>query len=337
MTIAPFGTVDGTDVFEVTLRNGAGAQARILTWGAVVRDLTVPTDGEPQPVVLGLNTLEEYIAHSPYFGAIVGRVANRIGGARFRLDGEIVEVDANEGRNQLHGGSRGFGSRVWTVIDHTPASVTLALVSEDGDMGYPGRLTACCTYSLLEPATLRVALEATADRPTPVNLTNHCYFNLDGGQDIHSHHLMIAADFITPTGQDLIPTGEIRSIGGTPYDFRSLRPIGASELLRDRVSYDVNFVLRAEDDWNHAATLKSLNNNLSLELWTSEPGLQFYDGHLINIPVPGLRGVSYGRHAGLCLEPQRFPDSPNKAHFSPCILEPGSVSRQVSELRFAYR
>jgi aldose 1-epimerase len=336
MTIELFGSVDGTEVFEITLRNPSGAAARILTWGAVVRDLTVPTRQGPQPVVLGLDTVEDYIAHSPYFGAVVGRYANRIGGARFSIDGETYEIDANEGRNQLHGGTRGFGSRVWSVIDRTQASVTLALVSEDGDMGYPGRLTATCTYTLLEPATLRFVLEATTDRATPVNLTNHCYFNLDGSSDISSHHLMIAADHVTPTAPDLIPTGEIKSVAGTAYDFRSLRPIGASALMQGRVSYDINYVLRGgEDELAHAVTLKSLNNNLSLELWTTEPGVQFYDGHLIDIPVPGLRGTVYGRHAGLCLEPQRFPDSPNKAHFSPCILEPEAVSRQISELRFA--
>jgi aldose 1-epimerase len=336
MTIQPFGSVDGRDVLEVTLRNAAGAEARILTWGAVVRDLVVRTPGGPQPVVLGLTTIEDYVAHSPYFGAIVGRFANRIGGARFTIDGQAYTVDANEGRNQLHGGSRGFGSHLWTVIDQTSASVTLALVSEDGDMGYPGRLTATCTYTLLEPSTLRYVLEAVTDQPTPVNLTNHCYFNLDGSPDISSHHLMIAADFVTPTAPDLIPTGEIRSVAGTDYDFRSLRPIGAVELMQNRVSYDINYVLRGgEEELNHAVTLKSLNNGLSLDLWTTEPGIQFYDGHLIDLPVPGLRGIRYGRRAGLCLEPQRFPDSPNKAHFSPCILDPGSVSRQVSELRFA--
>jgi aldose 1-epimerase len=147
---------------------------------------------------------------------------------------------------------------------------------------------------------------------------------------------MIAGDFVTPVAPDLIPTGEITSVAGTAYDFRSLRPIGASQLVQPRVSYDINYVLRGgEEELAHAATLTSLNNNLTLELWTTEPGVQFYDGHLIDIPVPGLRGTAYGRHAGLCLEPQRFPDSPNKAHFSPCILEPGNVSRQVSELRFA--
>jgi aldose 1-epimerase len=310
---------------------------RVLTWGAVMRDVIVPTARDSQHVVLGLNSIEDYVAHSPYFGAIVGRYANRIGHARFALDGETFKLDANEGRNQLHGGSKGFGTRLWSMIDLKPSSVTLGLVSEDGDMGYPGRLVATCTYSLHERATLRIALEATCDRPTPVNLTTHGYFNLDGSSDISSHHLMIAGDFVTPTTPDLIPTGEVEAVENTAYDFTTLRPIGAAQLMQRRVSYDINYVLRGDDnELTHAATLKSLRSGVSMELWTTEPGVQFYDGHMLNIPVPGLHGAHYGPHGGLCLEPQRFPDGPNKAHFPPCILEPGAVSRQISELRFAH-
>jgi len=336
MTIERFGTLDGSDVLEVRLTAPDGIEMRVLNWGAVVRDLVVPTPKGPQRVVLGLNSIEDYVAHSPYFGAIVGRYANRIGQARFTLNGETFGLDANEGRNQLHGGTRGFGSRLWTIVDHQPSSVTLALVSEDGDMGYPGRLIATCTYSLHERATVRIALEATCDKPTPVNLTTHGYFNLDGSTDISSHHLLIAGDFITPTSADLIPTGEVRSVENTDYDFTTLRPIGAAQLMQRRIRYDINYVLRGgRGQLTHAATLQSLMSGLSMELWTTEPGVQFYDGHLLDMPVPGLGGAHYGPHAGLCLEPQRFPDGPNKAHFPPCILEPGAVSRQISELRFA--
>jgi aldose 1-epimerase len=336
MTIERFGSAEGRDVLEVALMGPDGTEMRVLTWGAVIRDLRVPAAHGLQPVLLGLNSIEDYIAHSPYFGAIVGRYANRIGQARFTLDGETFRLNANEGQNQLHGGRNGFGTRLWTVIDHKPSSVTLALVSDDGDMGYPGRLIATCTYSLHEDATVRIALEATCDRPTPVNLTTHCYFNLDGSQDISSHQLTIAGDFITPTAPDLIPTGEIVVVANGPYDFTSSRPIGTSPFMARRVDYDVNYVLRGEgEDLAHAATLQSPESGLSMELWTTEPGVQFYDGHLIDIPVPGLDGARYRRNAGLCLEPQRFPDGPNKAHFPACILEQGAVSRQISELRFA--
>lgn len=335
MGIERFGSAEGEDVLEVTLTGPDGAEMRVLTWGAVIRDLAVPSSRGLQRVVLGLNSIEDYIAHSPYFGAIVGRYANRIGQARFTLNGETFRLNANEGRNQLHGGAMGFGTRLWTVIDLKPASVTLALVSDDGDMGYPGRLTATCTYSLAASA-LRITLEATCDRPTPVNLTTHSYYNLDGSPDISSHHLMIAGDHITPTHPDLIPTGEVRSVANTDYDFTAMRPIGAAQLMQHRILYDVNYVLRGRSgELRHAATLKSLRNGLAMELWTTEPGLQFYDGHLLDMPVPGLGGARYGRHAGLCLEPQRFPDGPNKAHFPLCTLEPGTVSRQVAELRFS--
>jgi aldose 1-epimerase len=336
MAVERFGVAGDAAIHEVTIASEAGAEARILTWGAVIRDLIVPARAGRQSVVLGLNSVEDYIAHSPYFGAVVGRYGNRIGQARFTLNGETHSLDINEkGRHQLHGGSMGFGTRVWTLLDHDRSSVTLGLVSADGDMGYPGRLVAICTYRFVEPATLRIALEATCDRPTPVNLTTHSYFNLEGSTDICSHHLMIAGDYITPTNADLIPTGEIEAVEGTPYDFRSLRPIGASQLLLCRTAYDINYVLNGgAADLAHAATLLSRNSGVQMELWTTEPGVQFYDGHMLHIPVPGLNGAAYRPRAGLCLEPQRFPDGPNKPHFPPCILEPGSVSRQWSELRF---
>lgn len=332
MTIERFGTIDGRDVFQISLQGPDGMAMQVLTWGAVVRDLTVPLAGSAQRVVLGLNSIEDYVAHSPYFGAIVGRYGNRIGKAQFTLDGETYRLDANEGTNQLHGGTMGFGTRLWSIVDYTSHSVTLGLVSEDGDMGYPGRLVATCTYTLLSSLRLRIALEATSDRATPVNLTTHGYFNLDGSPDISSHELMIAGEYITPTQPDLIPTGEITAVAGTDYDFTARRPIhGAQHTL-----YDMNYVLRGPcHELRHAATLVSRRNGLAMELWTTEPGVQFYDGHLIDIPVKGLGGVQYGRHGGLCLEPQRFPDSPNNAHFPSSILRPGQVSRQTSELRFA--
>ncbi len=335
MAIERFGSVEGQDVFQVTLTGPDGVQMRVLTWGAVIRDLVVPGAHGPQGVLLGLSSIEDYVAYSPYFGAVVGRHANRIGRARFTLNGETYKLDANEGANQLHGGSMGFGTRIWSITDHTESSLTLSLVSDDGDMGYPGRLVATCTYSLLPSRVVRIELAATTDKATPVNLTTHGYFNLDGSADILSHHLMIAADYITPTRPDLIPTGEIVRVAGSAYDFRSLRPFGA-EMIGDATIYDTNFVLRGPYGvLRQAVVLRSPKNGMTMELWTTEPGVQFYAGHLIDIPVSGLNGAKYGRHAGLCLEPQRFPDSPNNAHFPSSILEPGRDSRQVSELRFS--
>jgi aldose 1-epimerase len=333
MTIEHFGALNGQDVLQVSLTGPDGMTMQVLTWGAVVRDLAVPlASGSQQRVVLGLNSIEDYVAHSPYFGAIVGRYGNRIGKAQFVLNGETYGLDPNEGENQLHGGSKGFGTRLWSIVDHASSSVTLSLVSEDGDMGYPGRLVATCTYTLLPSCRLRIELEATADKPTPVNLTTHGYFNLDGSPDISSHVLTIAGDFITPTRPDLIPTGEIASVAGTDYDFTAPRPIYRTQ----PTLYDINYVLRGPyGELRHAAMLTSRQNGLSMELWTTEPGVQFYDGHLIDMPVQGLGGIQYGRHGGLCLEPQRFPDSPNKAHFPSSILPRGQVSRQVSELRFS--
>jgi aldose 1-epimerase len=335
MQVERFGSFEGVDILEITLGSADGLEARVITWGAVLRDLVVPHAGGRRRVVLGLKSVEDYAAHSPYFGAIVGRYANRIAGARFALGGRTHELKPNENGNQLHGGPRGFGQRPWTLMDASRDGATLGLVSEDGDQGYPGRLVATCTYAIQEPGTLRIEIQATCDRATPVNLTTHSYYNLDGSPDILGHHLQIEGDFITPTTPDLIPTGEVKAVAETPFDFRASRAIGASPpLLRRRTLYDVNYVLRAPGGLAHAATLTSRANGLAMELWTTEPGLQFYDGHLLDMPVPGLDGVPYARHGGLCLEPQRFPDGPNRRHFPPCILAPGEVSRQASELRF---
>jgi aldose 1-epimerase len=333
--MTPIGTIDGITVHEVTLATPAGAEARIITYGATLRDLVVPAAEGRQRVVLGLEAIDGYPERARYMGAIVGRYGNRIGQGRFVLDGESYRLDLNEnGRQHLHGGRAGFGQRLWSIVDLTTASATLALLSEDGDMGYPGRLLATCTYTLLEPATLRLVLEATADQATPVNLTTHAYYRLDDGPEILDHHLLINALHVTPTDSELIPTGEVRSVAGSAYDFRQLRSIRDAK-RGSEAEYDINYVLLgARGAFNHAATLSSPRSGVRMELWTTEPGLQFYGGHLLDVPG-GLGGADYGRYGGLCLEPQRFPDGPNKPHFPPCILRPGEISRQVSELRFS--
>ena len=239
MSAHVFGQIDDAPVIEVTIEFKAGASARILTWGAVLRDLVVPTAKGPQRVTLGLNSLEDYIAYSPHFGAVPGRFANRIANGRFAVDGVVHQLDRKPGeKHTLHGGPKGFGRRLWKLGAHDASSVSLSLDLPDGDAGFPGAVTAKCIYRMLEPATLRVELAAVSDRPTIINLTQHAYFNLDGSPDILQHELTLLADFFTPTDVELIPTGEIRSVAGTPYDFRVARPV------RDPsgTTYDTNFV-----------------------------------------------------------------------------------------------
>lgn len=332
--VESFGTVDGTDVQQVTIRSRAGAEAKVLTWGAVVRDLVVPSASGPQRVVLGLNTIADYQAHSPYFGAIAGRFANRIAAGRFTLDGIAHDLPCNEARACLHGGPQGFGTRSWRIRDFSEQSVTLDLESADGDQGFPGSLEAVCTYTLIEPATLRVDLSATTDKPTVVNLTNHSYFNLDGSPDILDHELTIHAGARTPTDVDLIPTGEILPVDGTPYDFRHARPIRNPE----GQVYDDNFVLTARATPGalvHAATVRSMRSGVTLDVHTDQPGLQFYDSAKLACPVPGLDGARYGIHAGLCLEAQVFPDAPNHPDFPSSVLRPGERYAHATEFRFS--
>ena len=334
MSAKTFGHIGDSPVLEVEIGSKAGARAKILTYGAVIRDLLAPTDDGLQRVTLGLNSIEDYVRHSPSFGAVPGRFANRIAHGRFFIDGVAYSLERKPGeKHTLHGGPQGFGKRIWKLGEHTESSVALSLVSEDGDMGFPGELRATCVYRFLEPATLRVELSAVADRATLVNLTQHAYFNLDGSADILDHELELSSEFYTPSDAELIPTGEIRAVAGSPYDFRSPRTIRNDA----GVAYDTNFVVArapGPDGLAFVARLRSPKNRLALELHSTEPGVQVYDSAKLNCPVLGLDGARYGAHAGLCLEPQAFPDSPNRRHFTDTVLHPDQEYRHISEFRF---
>lgn len=328
-----FGTMDdGTEVAAVTLKKGR-LETKVIAYGAVIADLKL--DG--RSIVLGFDNLESYLKHSPYFGAVPGRFANRINEGRFSIDGESYQVTKNQqNKHHLHGGTSGFGKSVWSVEQADKTSVLLKYVSADGEEGYPGKVEALCRYSLTGSNALRVRLTATTDKPTLVNLTQHSYFNLDASADILDHTVEIAANQYLPVNEDLIPTGEMRNVEWTPYDFRNGRRVrrkpGEEELI-----FDHNFCLaeRPRRDLAFAAAVEGPKSDTRMELWTTEPGVQFYDGKKVNVPVAGLAGRSYGAHAGLCLEPQRWPDSPNHDAFTDAVLRPGETYVHVSEFRFS--
>ena len=332
-----FGSFKGVDIFEVELVSDASAVARIMTYGAALRDFQVPSKAGSQRVVLGYEQFDHYPAHSPYFGATCGPVANRIAHGRFTIDGMTYQLDLNQnGEHTLHSGKDNLGRRPWTIMTHDRRSVTLATVSEDGDMGFPGRLVASCTYTLMEPATLRVEMRATTDKATPINFAHHSYFNLDGSADVLEQRLQVHADLRTVTDAALIPTGEIVAVAGSPWDFREDRPI-RFDTPDGPHKYDGNFVLRSAGPLAHAATAWSPKSGVTLECWTTEPGLQFYDGAKLNSPVPGLGGALYGARAGFALEAQRFPDAVNHAHFLGGVTRPGEVYHQITEYRFGQK
>lgn len=332
-----FGALPSGSVHEITIGEPSILQARVLTWGAVLRDLVlVDRAGRARRVVLGLNTLPDYLQHSPSFGAIVGRVANRIAHGRFCLDGVMHHAPLNDhGKHSLHGGGQGFSRRPWRLDHYDSSSVTLALSSPAGDAGYPGSVDVRCVYRVCEASKLRIELSATTDAATPLNLAPHSYFNLDDAPDILDHMLQINADFYTPVDAESIPTGEIRRAEGTPYDFRNARAVRCVDASGERVRYDLNFALRGGcNELAHAATVSSTRSGVALEVWTSAPGVQFYDGYKLNVAPPGLGGARYGANAGLCLETQGFPDSPNRPHFPSVILRPRERYTHTTEYRF---
>ena len=336
MTVTTFGQLaDGTAVPLVTIE-GHGLRIGAIGLGAALRSLDYDAGKGLAPRVLGLETLEHYVAHSPSMGIVAGRYANRIGGARFAIDGREFPLIPNEhGRNQLHGGPRGFGKRPWTLADHGPTHVTYRILSDDGDQGYPGQLEALCTYAIIADGTLRITLTATTDAPTVVNLATHSYFNLDQSDTTLDHIVEIAAEHYTPIDAEKIPTGEIRAVAGTPFDFRAARPI---RLMQEgsRVSYDHNFVVARDKaaEPRFMARVVGPASSTALEIHSTEPGVQFYDGAYLGVPVPGLGGRNIAANAGLCLEPQFFPDTPNKPQFGSAVLRPGETYRQVTEYRF---
>jgi aldose 1-epimerase len=338
MSTSEFGRFGEQSVQDIRLRGACGTEASVITYGAILRDLVVPAGGARRRVVLGYRSLRGYVEGGAYLGATVGRCINRIASG-FTLDGKRYTVPINEGDYvSLHGGPDGFSRRVWRLIGATDNSVTLELVSPDGEAGYPGTLTARCIYAISDPGTLSIALTATTDAPTMVNLGHHSYFTLQPGSDVRDHRLMITADFYTPVDRFLIPTGEIRGVAGTAYDFRAPRPIRTEH----GPGYDINFVLNqgwlpeaAAEQLEVAARLVSPSGDLAMDLSTTEPGLQFYDGAGIPPSSEAYEGEPHLPHRGLCLEPQRFPDSINRPHFSPVVLRPGETYRQLTQFRFA--
>ncbi len=346
--VAPWGkTPTGEHVQLYTLTNSNGARVRIATYGGVVVSLEVPDrSGKLGDVVLGFDSLEGYLGEHPYFGSLIGRYGNRIAKGRFALNGETYWLATNNGPNALHGGLRGFSRRVWTAAPFDAEDglgLALTYISEDGEEGYPGTLAVQVRYTWTEDNTLRIDYAATTDAPTVVNLTNHSYFNLkDAGRtDALNHRMQIFGDHYTPVDPTLIPTGEIAPVEGTPFDFRQPTAIGARidqrhEQLGHGGGYDHNHVLsrRAKDGLELAARVREPASGRILEVWTTEPGVQFYAGNFLDGSVEGKGGVVYQKRAGFCLETQHFPDSPNQKAFPSTVLRPGETLVSRTEYRF---
>jgi aldose 1-epimerase len=346
---SPFGkTADGQEVSLYTLTNARGAQVSIITYGARVQSIKVPDPhGKFADVVLGYDNLDGYLKDTAYFGAIAGRYANRIAHGEFKLDGVTYHLPLNDGPNSLHGGFQGFDKRVWSAKDvSTPQAEALELsyLSKDGEEGYPGNLSARVVYTLTPTNELRIEYWATTDKDTVVNLTNHSYFNLAGGGtgDILGEILTINADHFTPIDPTFIPTGEIRSVAGTPFDFRKPTAIGArinedNQQLKFAKGYDDNFVLNRDGKKGLvlAARVYDKASGRQLEVWTTQPGLQFYSGNFLDGSLHGKGGVAYGHRDGFCLETQHFPDSPNHPNFPSTVLKAGGHYHELTVFQFS--
>lgn len=343
-------TKEGQQVQLYTLKNAGGMTMTVSDYGAIVVSLTAPDkEGKFADIVLGFDDLAGYLKDTPYFGCVAGRFANRIGEGRFILDGKDYALATNNSPGgvpcHLHGGVKGFDKVSWGsegLIRGQDAGVRFHYLSKDGEEGYPGNLDVVMHYWLTEGNELRIEYEATTDKPTPVNLTHHSYFNLAGQASgpILDHVLMIAADQITPTDKGLIPTGELISVEGTPFDFRKPTPIGNRvgddhEQLKHGLGYDHNFVLsRWDGKLRLAATVHEPKSGRFMEVLTTEPGVQFYCGNFLDGSHVGKGGHAYQHRTGFCLEAQHFPDSPNRPQFPSCILRPGEVYRQTTVYRF---
>jgi aldose 1-epimerase len=347
MRCQPYGTTaDRQGVDAYTLENASGLRAQILSLGCVIARLEVPDrDGVAANVVLGLESVDGYMTRSPHFGAIAGRFANRIAGGRFSIDGTAYQLDLNAPPNAMHGGKRGFHKRVWQAESPGGETLVLRYLSADGEEGFPGNLSVAVTYSLTDANELHIVYQATTDKPTIVNLTNHSYFNLagEGAGDVMDHGVAIEADYFTPTDTTQIPTGELRAVANTAFDFTSPTRIGtrireADEQLLIARGYDHNWVLRgAAGEMRRAASAFDPRSGRLLELRTDAPGLQFYTGNSLTGALVGPAGQAYRQGDGFCLETQNFPDAPNHANFPSAILRPGESFRSTTIWRFSVK
>lgn len=335
---------DGPVIDLYTLTNANGLVAKIITYGAILTELHVPDkNGKLGDVVLGFDNLDQYAKGHPYFGATVGRVANRIALGKFTLNGKDYTLAVNNSPNHLHGGVKGFDKVVWkaepTRSKDGPA-VKLTYRSPDGEEGYPGNLDVTVVYTLTNKNALRIEYTATTDQDTPVNLTNHSYFNLAGQGDIGNHELLLNADRYTPTDDTLIPTGEIEPVKGTPLDFTTAHPIGdhLAEVGGDPKGYDHNYVLNGGGkNLTLAARVYEPTTGRIMEMYTTEPGVQLYTGNFLDGTLTGKGGIVYKQHTAFSLEAQHFPDSVNHPDFPSVILKPGKTYRQRTEYVFSTR
>jgi aldose 1-epimerase len=346
ITRQPFGqTTDGTPVELFTLRNDKGVEARISNYGGIIVSLKVPDrNGKIGDVVLGYDTLAEYIKSSPYFGCLVGRYGNRIARGHFTLNGQQYTLATNNGPNALHGGIKGFDKVVWTPRIVTTAggsALELRYLSKDGEEGYPGNLSVTAVYSMTADNGLKLDYTATTDRDTVLNLTQHSYFNLAEHGDVLNHVVMIPADRFTPVDSTLIPTGELKPVEGTPFDFRTPTAIGArigqeDEQLKFGNGYDHNWVLnKAMGKLGLMARVYEPTTGRVLEVLSTEPGLQFYTGNFLDGTLTGKGGWTYQFRNAFCMEPQHYPDSPNHPNFPSVVLKPGQVYRNTIMYRFS--
>ena len=345
---APFGEVEGQPVDLYTLTNANGLVMTVTNYGGIVVSLTVPDKaGNLGDIVLGFSTVADYVKNSPYYGCIVGRYGNRIGKAKFSLDGQEYTLAANNGENSLHGGVKGFDKVIWAakeVKTDNAVGVELKYLSKDMEEGFPGNLDATVTYWLTNDNEFKIEYAATTDKPTVVNLTHHSYFNLagEGSGDILGHELTINADTYTPVDQGLIPTGKLEPVEGTPMDFRTATAVGARidadfEQLKFGKGYDHNWVLnrKSAGDMELAATVFEPKSGRVMEVLTTEPGLQFYAGNFLDDSRTGKSGKVNGFRTGLCLETQHYPDSPNKPDFPTVVLKPGETYKTSTIYKFS--
>ncbi|MCK4305568.1 MAG: galactose mutarotase [Candidatus Eisenbacteria sp.] len=340
----PFGKTDeGQGVHLYTLRNANGMQVEITNYGGIVTSLLVPDrDGNLGDVVLGFDDLQSYLAGHPYFGALVGRYGNRIAKGRFTLDGKEYELATNNGPNHLHGGIAGFDKVVWNAElgeSQEGAYLKLTYVSSDGEEGYPGIFSTAVSYTVTNQNELKISYEATTDKATPVNLTHHSYFNLAGAGagDALGNILAILADRYTVVDETLIPTGELRDVTGTPMDFR--KPTAIGERINEvKGGYDHNYVLNSGGGkLALAATVYEPKSGRFMEVFTTEPGIQFYSGNFLDGTITGKESKVYQKHYGFCLEAQHFPDSPNQPGFPSTILRPGETYKQLTIYKFSIK